>query len=457
MLKLLTLILVILVDLARNEVYKSPEQIHLSLGESPNEMVVTWITQQNTNSTIVEYGEKEFDKFEKGSSIKFTDGGPERREFFNHRVVLRDLKPGTMYIYHCGSPDGGWSSVYFFRAIKDGSHWSPRFAIYGDMGNVNAQSLSRLQEEVQRGHFDAILHVGDFAYNLDTDDAKVGDAFMNQIQSIAAYVPYMTCAGNHEQNYNFSNYMSRFSMPKAQGDGHNMFFSFDIGPVHFISFSSEYYYFTKYGWNQIANQYRWLESDLKKANLPERRKKTPWIIAMFHRPLYCSNADDPEHCTNAENIIRIGFPFGEDYGIEKLLYKYGVDVAFQAHEHAYERMWPVYNLTVCNGSANNPYLNPSAPVHIVTGSAGCQEGVDPFLPLPNTWSAFHSDDYGYARMTVLNSSHLHIEQVSDDQNGKVIDSMTLIKNKHGAGTYNCHERNLKQTSPLKGPAKMKFT
>lgn len=30
------------------------------------------------------------------------------------------------------------------------------------------------------------------------DDAKVGDAFMNQIQTIAAYVPYMTCVGNHE-------------------------------------------------------------------------------------------------------------------------------------------------------------------------------------------------------------------------------------------------------------------
>lgn len=26
----------------------------------------------------------------------------------------------------------------------------------------------------------------------------VGDDFMNQIQTIAAYVPYMTCPGNHE-------------------------------------------------------------------------------------------------------------------------------------------------------------------------------------------------------------------------------------------------------------------
>ena len=26
----------------------------------------------------------------------------------------------------------------------------------------------------------------------------VGDAFMRQVESIAAYIPYMTCVGNHE-------------------------------------------------------------------------------------------------------------------------------------------------------------------------------------------------------------------------------------------------------------------
>ena len=38
-----------------------------------------------------------------------------------------------------------------------------------------------------------------FLYLGKQDDARVGDDFMNQIQSIAAYVPYMTCPGNHEQ------------------------------------------------------------------------------------------------------------------------------------------------------------------------------------------------------------------------------------------------------------------
>ena len=41
-------------------------------------------------------------------------------------------------------------------------------ALFGDMGNVNAQSLGRLQREAQAGMYDLILHVGDFAYDMDT-------------------------------------------------------------------------------------------------------------------------------------------------------------------------------------------------------------------------------------------------------------------------------------------------
>lgn len=38
------------------------------------------------------------------------------------------------------------------------------------------------------------------------------------------------------------------------------------------------------------------------------------------------------------------------YGLERLFYKYGVDLEIWAHEHTYERMYPVYNRTVYNGS-----------------------------------------------------------------------------------------------------------
>lgn len=111
-----------------------------------------------------------------------------------------NLSPKTRYVYHCGSKLG-WSAAYWFETppAVDNDDWSPHIAIFGDMGNENAQSLARLQEEAQRRIYDAIIHVGDFAYDMHSDNALVGDQFMRQVEPLAAYVPYMVCPGNHEE------------------------------------------------------------------------------------------------------------------------------------------------------------------------------------------------------------------------------------------------------------------
>ncbi|XP_020627463.1 acid phosphatase type 7-like [Orbicella faveolata] len=224
-------------------------------------------------------------------------------------------------------------------SIRSGDSWSPRFAVYGDLG-TGGQSLSILKEEAKQGNFDVILHVGDFAYDMHSlqDNARVGDKFMNEIQPIAARVPYMTCPGNHDTAYNFSNYKNRFSMP-----GKNMFYSWNVGPAHIISISTEFYFRLQYGSHQIGNQYRWLEADLKEATTLINRAKRPWIITMGHRPMYCSN-DDGDDCAKKESVVRTGLH--SKYGLEDLLYKYGVDLMIWAHEHSYERLYPVYNQKV---------------------------------------------------------------------------------------------------------------
>lgn len=67
----------------------------------------------------------------------------------------------------------------------------------------------------------------------------------------------------------------------------NYYWSYNIGNVHVIILSTEFYYYPEYyGSLQILNQYRWLKEDLKKANQPENRKAQPWIITMAHRPMY---------------------------------------------------------------------------------------------------------------------------------------------------------------------------
>ncbi|CAG10668.1 unnamed protein product [Tetraodon nigroviridis] len=350
-----------------------PEQVHLSYPGVPGSMTVTWTTFNKTESRV-EYGllgGRLFEKRAKGESTLFVDSGVEKRKMFIHRVTLTGLRPAATY--------------------------------------------------------------RDFAYDMHEDNARIGDEFMRQIQSIAAYVPYMTCPGNHEAAYNFSNYRNRFSMP---GQTESLWYSWNLGPVHIISLSTEVYFYLVFGLELLFKQYEWLRKDLEEANRPENRALRPWIITMGHRPMYCSD-DDQDDCTKFDSYVRLGRNDTRPPapGLEDLLYRYGVDLELWAHEHTYERLWPVYGDKVWNGSTEQPYVKPRAPVHIITGSAGCREKTDRFTPNPKDWSAFRSRDYGYTRMQVVNATHLYLEQVSDDQYGKVIDSIWVVKEKHGYSAW----------------------
>ena len=68
--------------------------------------------------------------------------------------------------------------------------------------------------------------------------------------------------------------------------------------------------------------------------------------AKLHRKIICQHRRTNCFMCGLYGQIRVGIPVTHAYSVEDLLYKYGVDVHLQAHEHSYERMWPVYNLQV---------------------------------------------------------------------------------------------------------------
>jgi hypothetical protein len=258
------------------------------------------------------------------------------------------------------------------------------------------------------------------------DNATLGDTWFRSIEPIASAIPYMVCPGNHEGMYDFLNYRSRFSMPNRDNSS-NLYFSWNAGLTHWISYDTEVYFVYEameghggvhrnFGpYPEIARQQlAFIEADLKKAS--QDRDQRPWIIAYGHRPMYCSDNDDDD-CV----LMR-------DYwknDLEPLFYQYGVDLVIEAHQHSYERMYPVFNGTVLNGT-ESPYDNARAPIHIVSGSAGCGENLDTFGPPLGDWSAIRVSEYGYGHLTVHNSSHMHWEQLRVD-NYEVVDSIWITK------------------------------
>lgn len=46
---------------------------------------------------------------------------------------------------------------------------------------------------------------------------------------------------------------------------------------------------------------------------------------------------------------------------------------------------------------------------------GCEERLTRFTLFPRPWSAVRVKEYGYTRLHILNGTHVHVQQVSDDQ------------------------------------------
>jgi len=118
----------------------------------------------------------------------------------------------------------------------------------------------------------------------------------------------------------------------ADSTGMDMWHSWNLGPVHFLSYDTEVFFAASPATRQ--RMVTWLTEDLAAANAPAARKLQPWVIAYGHRPMMCSDTDGDD-CTKDNSTVRAA--------LETVFHTGGVDMVFAAHEHSYERMWPTYD------------------------------------------------------------------------------------------------------------------
>ena len=86
-------------------------------------------------------------------------------------------------------------------------------------------------------------------------------------------------------------------------------YSFDHGPIHFLQFSTEH------DFSPGSEQFAWIVTDLKTVD----RRRTPWLIAGFHRPFYTDsvygNSDTGD----------VGFTADIQNALERLFFQFQVD------------------------------------------------------------------------------------------------------------------------------------
>jgi len=386
----------------------APGQVQIMPGHAYDTMQVMWTTSLRANQTasIVQYGTAPGALHAQGKpdqKLTYTKGG---WRGLLHNVTLSGLAPRTQYYYRVGNSINGWSKVFKFRSLPKfnakGGNDKLKFIVLADFGSENYSdpNTRKLIQMAAQDEFDVFVHNGDTAYADGVEHAW--DVFMRKMEPVQASKYTLRSVGNHEIVFNFKAFLSRFSPP--YGAAHSaspMWWSVDIGNVHFVTLSGER------ADNQAyvpADEVAWLKGDLARWNAT--RTKNQWLVAQIHRGLYCGSSGGmgPWHhsdCDHNAAYLRSKF--------EDLLYAYRADIVFQAHKHSYERALPVYKSK----------LNAAAPNYITIGTGGNREGRScGWLKPVQPWFVSQLCNWGYGAMEA-NDTHLVFQFMKmDDEYGQ---------------------------------------
>ena len=383
-----------------------PWGLRIAYGASPStSMSFIWSTRQPVEGATITATSAATGAVARAPAAPrvFTDSNNTQ---YIYNATLTGLEPGASYSYVVGNASELSPARSFSLApISPAGPWGagrdyPVLAIYGDLGvDANAKkTLPLLYADVDAGRFDVALHVGDIAYDLQSASGSSGDAFVVSIEPFASRVPNHLCPGNHESFGNlldgdFLQYRRRFDIMPGGAEvrkAQSIFHSFNVGLLHVIMFSSEAFFDVgPFSLLLLPEMFAFVEADLAAVN----RTETPWIISMAHQPMYCSRNDDNDDCHSLVSLMRDGL-LGQ-FGFEELINRYGVEMHFGAHEHAYERNYPVFQYKWANITGPAAYVDFNATVQMISGAAGCPENTDPWVPgAANAFSAFRAADYG---------------------------------------------------------------
>lgn len=333
---------------------------------------------------------------------------------------LVDVVPGRYYSWSVHA-EGYMIGPHDFIIRDYAENKTSKFIVVADFDNspTAAATLKALARQDWQ-QIDAFIHAGDFAYDVDYNGGKVGDAYFNCLSSIITATPYLVIAGNHENYDNAALFNYRFRMANYDDRFENNVYAVVKNNVLFT--------FVNYDWFLKIHRKRKEETLAKVVELFEKYKtdeRVRWRVVVTHRPIYCG--------WSTKKDCRINFyelkPFEDVYR------RYSVDVFLLAHEHIYERLKFMHNFQYVSGlqvssTADNIFevVDSTEPLTVISGLAGNKEE----FPLDPETFATNDVAFGgiqsFLEVTVTDR-YFSVRSVSA-VDGRTLDHVRLIKTSH---------------------------
>jgi hypothetical protein len=258
-----------------------------------------------------------------------------------------------------------------------------------------------------------VLGLGDFSYD-DTADCW--------LEIIAPLDDKMKITiGNHEVETTqlLNQYMSHFNLTKQ-------FYSFNYQNIHFTVISTELLR------GDVGNeQYEFVNADLASA---ASNPNIDWIVVYYHREAYTS----PWVGVPNGHNVQIGLNrLKEEY--HPLFEKYNVDLVLQAHNHNYERSYPIkYN----NANSSNPiitdtnttnYSNPEGQIFVTVGTGGA---FSHFFLAKDPYMIRQYNGYGFLNIDVTDNGQTFNATFYSNDEGGIKDQFYITKNASASSNTN---------------------
>ena len=386
----------------------APDNIRLTWSESPKTtQTIGWRADTTVAVGTVEYAQI-------GGTPEIAQAPPPETVVTNvgaihlFSVTLRELQPGTRYVYRVG--DGSRWSAYYTFLTESAEPERFEFLVFGD--SHEEEPVYEQWRRTAGGAFHAnpdarfAVSVGDLVYS--GRDYAQWQAWFAASQAVLANIPIVPVIGDHEPRGVTSEetwqrpeyFVSLFKVPQnGPADFKGEVYSFDYGDAHIAVLNSSFTYeFADPDARRamIDTEVAWLDADLAAST-------KMWKLVVYHDATYYLRPDRSGTLTKAS--------FGP------VIDRHHVDVVFNGHEHAMARSYAIRNEELMASPAEGT-------VYVISG----RSGDNPKESLaPKVWFPYYYDPQAQACYLVVGVDRDTLTITTRLQDGTVVDTFRIDK------------------------------